>query len=699
MGKDMPDTLDQILPSLESLGLWSYWVIGAAAMLEAFFATGLFVPGVLAVAAGGILVHQSAIDYFDLAWFVAVGSFLGGEASYWAGVLVRKGFERRKNPTQSNQFDRARQLFARRGGLALIIGRFLGPLAGFVSLAAALSGIGRRRFLIWNIAGSILYALLVPLAGYFLGDFLVQFGPLTTRAALFAAGVALVLAVLWWLVVRVERTLPLVLSILRSMARAVADNDDVRAWAERHPRVARFIANRFDKTQFSGLTATLLAAAILYVFFVWIDSTTSFLSAEPIVQADTRLANLIHAFWMPWLIKLFTYVTALGEPRVVAALMLAMLVLLWTHKRPDLVLGLTSSVLGNVATVALLKQIFHRPRPELSYFVETSGSFPSGHAAISAALYGMLFFTMWKVKWLGPVKAALFAITLGFVIGLSRLYLIQHYLSDVVNGWLVGILWMLIGIAIAQWWHATAPRPALPTPRGNVLAAVTSVLLIGFAGWQIATYDKARNVVVPNTADQTMTDIAQLFESRMAPNETESVFGNPLEPINIIVLARNQATVQDAMTKAAWTQALKPSLASLTSAALAALTNSEDTDAPVTPYFWQTRPNDFAFQKPTADKSLRKRHHVRFWQTRYVTPEGLRLFVAAASFDDGLDWQLLHHIDPNIDAERDQIVMDLTAADAVASTRMLAISIPRLGQSVAGDPWFTDGKAAVLTLK
>jgi len=430
----MPHTLDQILPSLEALGLWSYWIIGAAALLEAFFVTGLFVPGVLVVTAGGILVQQGSIDYFDLAWFVAIGSFLGGEASYWSGVLAHKGIERRWKPEQSAQYNRARHLFERHGGLALVIGRFFGPLAGFVTLAAALSGMPRRRFLIWNIASGIPYALLLPLAGYFLGDVFTRFGPLATRFTLFACGVALALAVLWWLVVRIERLLPFVLSILRSMAGAVAENEDVRAWAGRHPRMAGFIAHRFDRARFSGLTMTLFSAAILYVLWVWIESTTSFLSAEAIVQADTRLANLIHAFWTPWLIKTFTYVTALGDPRVVAALVLAALTWLWARKRADLMLGLIVSVIGNVLTVGLLKQIFHRPRPELAYFVETSGSYPSGHAAISVALFGMLFFTMWKLKWLGPVRAALFATTVGLVIGLSRLYLIEQYLSDVVNG-------------------------------------------------------------------------------------------------------------------------------------------------------------------------------------------------------------------------------------------------------------------------
>lgn len=696
----MPHTLDQILPSLQSLGLWSYWIIGAAALLEGFFVTGLFVPGMLVVVAGGILVEQGAIDPLDLAWFVAIGSILGGEASYASGMLVKRSFGGRRDPENSPQFQRAKRLFAHYGGLALVIGRFFGPLAGFVTLAAAISGMERRRFVFWNIASGIPYAVLVPLAGYFLGGILTRASPLATRIALFIGGVALVLAVMWWLVVRVKQMLPFVLSVLRSMGRAVAENDDVCAWAARHPRRADFIAHRFDATRFSGLVSTLLTVAIIYVFSIWVESAFSFLTAGPMMQADLRLANLIHAFWTPWLIRDFTYVTALGDWRVVTLVMLAMLVWLWARNRSDLMLGLTVSVIGNVTTVALLKLLFERPRPKLAYFVETSGSFPSGHAAISVALYAMLFFTMWKLRWLGPIKAALLAATLAFVVGLSRLYLIEHYLSDVINGWLVGALWMLIGIAIGEWWRSTGRRLALAAPTRAAVPTLTSVLLLAFAGWQVADYEKARNVVVvQQVADQTVTDIAALFVTGKAPVETESAFGSPLEPVNIIVLAPNAAAARDAMTQAGWTQALPPTFGALTQAAFAALRNTEDARAPVTPYFWKAQPNDSAFEKPTRARSLRKRHHVRFWRTHYVTPEGLRLFVAAASFDDGLDWQLLHHIDPNIDAERDQIVNDLTAVGIVARTEMLAISKPRLGQSVAGDPWFTDGKAAVLTLK
>ncbi len=696
----MPHALSQILPSLESLGIWSYWIIALAAMLEAFFVTGVFVPGTLVVDAGGVLVQHGALDFFDLAWFVAIGSILGGELSYQAGIWARKGMSTRWNPENSPSYQKAERLFRRYGGLALVLGRFSGPLAGLIPFAAAVSGMERRRFSRWNIVSGIPYALVHVALGYFLGDILTRLGPAATRVALFAGAVLLLLAVLWWLVIRIERLLPFVLSILGSVAEAIATNPQVRAWAARHPRLAGFLAHRLDTSRASGLTATLLGAAILYVLTIWAGSALDFLMAEPIVQADTRLANLIHAFRTPLLIRIAAHGTALGDWRVVASLMAATLGWLWIRRRPDLMLALMTAVAGDVVTVALLKRVFDRPRPGLAYFVETSGSFPSGHAAISVAFYGTLFFILWQMRRVGPIIAALLATTLAFAIGLSRIYLIEHYLSDVLNGWLVGTLWLLIGIALAQWWRETRPAGAAapgPALRGAVLGL--AVLLCGFAGWQVATYDKARNVVIAQDADEIVTDIPGLFATGTVPGATESIVGTPLEPVNVLILARDAAAVDRAMSQAGWKPAERPTPAGLARAAWALLTSIEDDRAPVTPYFWRGQPNDLAYEKPATDKTVARRHHIRLWRTNFVTPDGLRLFVGAASFDDGLDWRLLHHIDPNVDAERDLLAADLATAGAVVDSRKVQLSQPRLGTSVAGDPWFSDGRAAFLTLR
>ncbi len=696
----MSISLDQLLPSLQALGLWSYWIIGLSSLLEAFLVTGIFIPGTLIVAGGGMLVQQGALDYFDLVWFVAIGSVLGSEASYWAGIWAKKGIQSRWHPEQSPVYMRAEKLFARHGGFALVLGRFLGPLAGFVSFSAAISGMGRKKFLLWNIASGFPFALVLIAAGYFLGNVMTQLGPMATRLALFAGAALLVLALLWWLIVRIEHSLPFVFSILRSITQAIAENPDAHIWAGKHPRIAGFMGARFDRSRFAGLTATLLAGIATYILILWVGSALNFLNSDPILTTDMRLANLAHAFWTPEMLWIFIHITALGDWRVVGLVLLAALALLFLRRRFDLVIGLAVALAGNLASVVFLKWLFGRPRPELAYFIETSGSFPSGHAAISVAFFGMLFYIGWRLKWLGPVMAPMLAVSTAFLIGLSRLYLIEHYLSDVLNGWLVGGFWLVIGIAIAEWWQKAHPSrtPVISKPMRLVAGVAVLGLLVG-AGWGVATYTKPRNASVVQTQTETIANASQIFTTGGAPTSTKSVLGTPLEPINIVITAKDMPALAAAMQQAGWIKARDPGLASLSQAAMAALSNTADDTAPVTPYFWNGLPNDVSFQRPTKDNSLRERHHVRFWQTRFLTPDGSRIYVGAASFDNGLDWTLLHHIDPNIDAERDTLLKDLQAAGVVAASEMVEVSKPHMGQSVAGDPWFTDGKAALINLR
>ncbi len=108
------------------------------------------------------------------------------------------------------------------------------------------------------------------------------------------------------------------------------------------------------------------------------------------------------------------------------------------------------SITGAWLLNEFLKQQFHRLRPEdLPLAIETSYSFPSGHAMISLAFYGMLAYLIWtnvksaKIRWLSVVALA----ALILAIGLSRIYLGVHYPSDVLAGFAAGGLWLMTCIA------------------------------------------------------------------------------------------------------------------------------------------------------------------------------------------------------------------------------------------------------------
>ena len=104
--------------------------------------------------------------------------------------------------------------------------------------------------------------------------------------------------------------------------------------------------------------------------------------------------------------------------------------------------------------VVLLKGLVARARPDSYYqaYHEVWYSFPSADAALAAALYGFLAYTVWKSTWPLIIKS-FFIVLLVAIIAIdafSRLYFGVHYFSDVVGGLLLGFACVWFGAALKK---------------------------------------------------------------------------------------------------------------------------------------------------------------------------------------------------------------------------------------------------------
>ena len=692
----MSGLASHLLPALESFGAWSYWIVAAAALLESWWITGVVVPGTLVVDAGGTLVRLGALDYLDLVWFVALGAGLGGELGFWTGRRLGRAVGGR-GALHSRAFRRAEDLFHRRGGAALLIGRFLGPVAGLMPLAAALSGMEPRRFRVWNWIGAVPYALVHVTLGAAIGEALVRLGPLAGRLALVVAVLALVLGLLWLVSAQLRRGLPLLRAGLGALRDAVAARPGVRRFAARHPGTARFVAGRLDPAHFSGLTLTVLGAVFLYVAGVWIDSAFDFVSAPQVAATDRRLAELIHAWWTPSALHAFGLVTQLGHWTVVsAALGGALAVLALLGRWPSLV-QLLVALGGDLVTVRLLKGAFGRDRPTLSYFTETSGSFPSGHAAVSVAFWGTLFVILWREKVIGPTAALFGAVTAAALIGASRLYLIEHFLSDVVNGWIVGTLWLIVGLAVAEWMRdrarrgvrrqarrrgtggpadaagaAWAVRPAAAWAAGGIAALL--------ALWLAWAADPPRAEALAAAPPPAVDPVAALGTEAL-PLRAETLTGEDAAPVALVVAAPDVEAVVAPLRLAGWTAADRISLEALLHLALADWWDRPAADTPLLPLFWQGRPQAASFRSPDGMEEL------RVWRADARETGGMRLFALALS--PGTDERTGEWAAWSLAAARDRV-----AALYVPRGRVEAAA-PQTGRSAEGQDWIWDGVVVV----
>lgn len=109
--------------------------------------------------------------------------------------------------------------------------------------------------------------------------------------------------------------------------------------------------------------------------------------------------------------------------------------------------------LGGLSLMAVLKNLFGRPRPENPLLRTVSGlSFPSGHALLSVAFYGLLIYLVWQnianklLRWV----LIILLILLILIIGISRIYLRVHYASDVLAGFAMGVIWLVLSITIVR---------------------------------------------------------------------------------------------------------------------------------------------------------------------------------------------------------------------------------------------------------
>jgi len=153
-------------------------------------------------------------------------------------------------------------------------------------------------------------------------------------------------------------------------------------------------------------------------------------------------------------------VTALGGVTVVSLVTVVGVLAFLMHQRyrHALVLGVTV-ILANFSSQGL-KALYARPRPDLAphgSFVY-SASFPSGHSALSAALFLTLAMLIASLEPNRATKGLVYVLAMGLVlaIGFSRVYLAVHWPSDVLAGWCLGAAWALAAWLVLLRWTRRA---------------------------------------------------------------------------------------------------------------------------------------------------------------------------------------------------------------------------------------------------
>ncbi|MGB3298459.1 MAG: phosphatase PAP2 family protein [Phormidesmis sp.] len=214
------------------------------------------------------------------------------------------------------------------------------------------------------------------------------------------------------------------------------------AWKKQvHTRIASFVA-------FFGVVWLGLCILIVYLLAELSDEVLE----KEAFALDRTILLYIHQFASPTLDAIVVGITRIGDPKTVVPLTAIVLCFLWLKRYRTEAKIFALDAFGGVVLSYFLKLAFNKQRPQLwdSPIVETTFSYPSGHALGSMVLYGFLSYVFATIY---PRYAKVFysvATVLIIFIGLSRLYLGVHWPTDIAAGYGIGFLWISVCIALLR---------------------------------------------------------------------------------------------------------------------------------------------------------------------------------------------------------------------------------------------------------
>jgi undecaprenyl-diphosphatase len=441
---------DWILSLNGALALFLVFLFPA---LESSVFLGFFFPGEIAVILGGVLAHSGRFPLWAAVLAAILGAFVGDTIGYWVGreygrkmlhgSIGRMPFIKRH---LAKNLDAAEAYVHKRRGSAVFFGRFTAALRVLVPGLAGMAEIPYPSFMMWNLLGGATWATTFVLLGFIAGN---AWHRVEKTASWVGLGL-LALILVFFIAARVLRRLQ---SHGRNLGDVLADVRPVAWLRATFPIQSAWLARRTETDRPTGfpLTFTVMVTGLLGWAFGGI--TEDVVSHNDTYLADPRVFAWMDAHRTAWATAIMKLVTWLGSWTVCLAV--AIVVGLYFLKRSrDLRPGMWLLLAwgGALAFSNIVKAIVARPRPPVSEALVSTHSFsyPSGHATMAAAFWGMLAVILARGR-VRQERGAAWAVAFLVVatVSFSRLYLGAHWFTDVLGGDALGGTWLFLLLSLA----------------------------------------------------------------------------------------------------------------------------------------------------------------------------------------------------------------------------------------------------------
>jgi undecaprenyl-diphosphatase len=431
-----------VLAALTSLlSTYGYGLVFGLILLES---AGLPLPGetMLVIAAASAASGHLSVSGVVLS--AALGAILGDMGGYWIG---RKGgsiiLKRILGIAYEEHLVKGQAFFMRYGAASIFLARFVPVVRVIAANLAGISAMRFQTFSLYNAAGGLAWATVMGSIGYFFGSNLPFLESLMRRF-----GIGLVISIV-------------ILSFAIWTARLLIRNESKSAIALEHftrrikfAKLQDWLMKRFSVNQ--QRLVFLVGGLLLAIFFGWMFGAL----AEDVIMKDS--ITIYDAGISRWLLaratedssEFFFAITQLAGLWAIGFGCIALSTWLIFRKKWAALMTLAASVGGGILLNLILKNSFLRQRPDFAnaFYHESGYSFPSGHAMMSVLFYGMTAYLLINAikNWKWQVSLSVGAFTLILLIGLSRIALGVHYLTDVLGGWSAGLTWLIACIIMLE---------------------------------------------------------------------------------------------------------------------------------------------------------------------------------------------------------------------------------------------------------
>ncbi len=415
-------------------------VIFLIAFCDALLIIGVVVPAAPLLFAVGTLVGLGHIDGIYAVACAALGAFCGDGVSYVAGRRYGDSLKQRWPFAQHPEWlARGDASFRRHGMKSLVIGRFVGAIRPFSPAIAGMLAMPAQRYAFATAIAAILWALAFLLPGWLFGASLDLVAAVAGRLAIVIALVLVLVAALWasvfylwrWLVPHAEGLLAAALD-----------------WSHRHPVLGRYSEALIDPRRRESPSLLVFALGLVVAVWGFFQLLVSVDGGDAPSRLDTHVNRLMFGLRHPLADPLMGGLGTLGDPLLLLGPVLLVFGWLWWRRQRVAAWHWLVAPLAAGLISLLLGWLIELPAPPTAMGASEHG-FPSLPITLATSVYG--FFAVLVAREL-PGRARVWPyVVAALVVGLlafAQLYLGTHWLSEVLAGASLGLLWTTaLGIA------------------------------------------------------------------------------------------------------------------------------------------------------------------------------------------------------------------------------------------------------------